>query len=112
MEDFNKIPEEIRKKIEEEAARRYTNKSIDLLQDFEDGAEFGYSLSEWVSCEERLPGNDKDAWFNDRILFVDKGGTVRAGCYDDEFGDWTETGGGIYKEVTHWQPLPTKPQTP
>lgn len=64
----------------------------------------------WISIEKELPENL--GWCNDRVMFCCKAGVVRIGCYDYEFGDWTEAGGGIHKDVTYWKPLPAPPISP
>lgn len=61
----------------------------------------------WVRVADRLPENPD--LFNDNVLFVSKG-IVRNGCYDYEFCEWYERGGGTYKEATHWMPLPAPPK--
>jgi len=68
----------------------------------------------WVSVDKAdiktYPPN-LDGWSNDRVLFICNN-IIRSGCYDHEMGDWTETGGGIYKDATHWMYLPKPPKTP
>jgi len=61
----------------------------------------------WTRVEDGLPENLE--WCNDSVLFLQKNGVIRLGTYDYEFEEWNEIGGGIYKDVTHWMPLPNKP---
>ena len=61
----------------------------------------------WTRVDNGLPENLE--WCNDSVLFLQKNGVIRLGTYDYEFEEWNEIGGGIYKDVTHWMPLPKKP---
>lgn len=72
-------------------ATHYLNKRISSIKPKE---------SEWVSVEDKLPEQ-----YTDVIVFT-KGGTITVD-YVDESGDFYYYG----KNVTHWMPLPQKPES-
>jgi hypothetical protein len=73
------------------------------------------STDEWISVKDRLP--KKDGNDNISVLCFDKHHfMIRVlsfneyhGCWDDEYADdyYTDAVGG---KVTHWMPLPPKPE--
>ena len=65
----------------------------------------GVTVQEWISVDDRLPGNGKEG-----VLIVLRWGLVDIGWCEDcrwrsEFVNEYEDG-----EVTHWMPLPAPPK--
>jgi hypothetical protein len=62
---------------------------------------------EWIKCIDRMPPIDE------KVLVYQKGG-VHGGCeidieylMDDHF--WSDQ--GVFSTITHWMPLPNKPES-
>lgn len=86
------------------------DEGVDIMHHNSDVIDFGIAaynlaLSErWVDVRDRLPDSDLSV-----ITFCD--GSVNEGYYDADDKEWRLYGIGSVTNVTHWQPLPTPPQT-
>ena len=67
---------------------------------------------EWISVKDRLP-NLSD--FENELLCCFKGWDdmyfMRILEYDANYEEWSDWQGEVYKNVTHWMPLPKPPKT-
>lgn len=64
----------------------------------------------WISCSERLPVENEEDKFFEKVIVCLNNGVVAAGVYRNRWKEWHANIKGIYKDVTGkviaWQPLP------
>ena len=61
-------------------------------------------VNQWISVKDRLPENDVE------VMLYDTDCGIVLGWYDKEIGDFAADFISPLDAVTHWQPLPEKPQ--
>ena len=62
------------------------------------------SVNQWISVKDRLPDDSVE------VLVYDTDCGIVIGWYDKEIGDFAADFISPLDAVTHWQPLPEKPQ--
>ena len=66
-------------------------------------------MSEWIPCDERLPGNSDPVLVWSIYSDVPAAGQVLIGDYSSEHGWWIESGDSRARGgITHWMPRPER----
>ncbi len=73
-------------------------------EQYEKGYSDGLNADKWISVNDRLPENCIE------VLVYDTDCGIVIGWYDKEIGDFAADFISPLDAVTHWQPLPEKPQ--
>lgn len=65
-------------------------------------------MSEWISVDDRLPGDKDDSFWV--LVYAD--GAMNCMAYSNGWKDWTnaKTHNICIDQITHWMPLPGDPE--